>query len=71
MRDSTIVKIVAIIGLVVIEVVNLLTMGYDGGLLFAIGSIIGGIAGYEIGKSRLICFLRAEKSRGDGKRQYS
>ena len=65
MRDSTIVKIVAIVGLVVIEIVNLLTMGYDGGLLFAIGSIIGGIAGYEVGKSRLICSLRAKRSRSD------
>jgi len=46
------VKIAAITGLVVIEVANLLTAQYDGGLLLAIGGIIGGIAGYEIGKSR-------------------
>jgi len=65
MRDSTIVKIVAIVGLVVIEVVNLLTMGYDGGLLFAIGSIIGGIAGYEIGKNKSTYVLRIGKTRGD------
>ena len=45
-------KIAAITGLVVIEVANLLTAQYDGGLLLAIGGIIGGIAGYEIGKSR-------------------
>ena len=54
MRDSTIVKIVAIGGLVVIEVINLLTAKYDGGLLFAIGSIIGGIAGYEVGKRHIV-----------------
>jgi len=49
---SDLVKIVAIIGLVAIEVVNLLTARYDGGLLFVLGSIIGGIAGYEIGRAR-------------------
>ena len=52
MRDSTIVKIAAIIGLVAIEVVNLMTAKYDGGLLFALGGIIGGIAGYEIGRAK-------------------
>lgn len=52
MKDETIVKIVAIGGLVVIEIVNLLTVRYDGALIGAISSIIGGIAGYEIGKRR-------------------
>ena len=49
-RNPDLVKIVAIAGLVIIETVNLCTAKYDGGLLFAIGSIIGGIAGYEFGK---------------------
>jgi len=50
LRSSAIVKIVAIAGLVIIEVANLLTLKYDGALLFAIGAIIGGIAGYEFKK---------------------
>ena len=53
MRDETIIKIVAIIGLVILEIVNLFTMQYDGGLLLAIGSIIGGIAGYHIGRKQI------------------
>ena len=52
LKDETLVKIAAIFGLVVIEVVNLMTAKYDGGLLFAIGAVIGGIAGYEIGRLR-------------------
>ena len=47
MKDSTIVKIVAICGLVTLEIVNLLTAKIDGNLLLTIGAIIGGIAGYE------------------------
>jgi len=50
MKDETIVKLAAIIALVTLEIVNLLTVKWDGHLLFAIGSIIGGIAGYEIGR---------------------
>ena len=42
------VKIVAIIGLVVLECVNLMTANYDGSILLTIGAIIGGIAGYEL-----------------------
>jgi len=69
MRDSTIVKIIAIVGLVVIEVVNLLTTGYDGGLLFAIGSIIGGIAGYEMGKRQIPCEIQVYKKSMDRRRR--
>ena len=50
MRDSVIVKVVAIVSLTILEIANLLTLKIDGGVLLAIGSIIGGIAGYEIGK---------------------
>ena len=50
MREDTLVKVVAIVALVVLEVVNLLTAKYDGNVLLTIGAIIGGIAGYEIGK---------------------
>jgi len=50
MRDNTIVKITAIVSLTILEIANLLTLRIDGGVLLAIGSIIGGIAGYEIGR---------------------
>ena len=45
---EVLVKIVAIIGLVVLECVNLMTGGPDGNILLTIGAIIGGIAGYEL-----------------------
>jgi len=51
MRDETIVKIVAMILLVILEIVNLLTAKIDGNALLTIGLIIGGIAGYEYGKT--------------------
>ena len=50
MNDETIVKIVAISGLVILEIVNLLTAKIDGNVLLTIGAIIGGIAGYEFKK---------------------
>ncbi|MEM4847115.1 MAG: hypothetical protein QW794_05095 [Thermosphaera sp.] len=50
MRDETLVKLVAIVALVILEVVNMFTLGYDGNVLLTIGAIIGGIAGYEIGR---------------------
>ena len=52
MRDETIVKIVAICALVALEIVNLLTTKYDGAVIGSISAVIGGIAGYEIGKRR-------------------
>ena len=50
MNDSTIVKLAAIGGLVILEIVNLFTAKLDGNLLLTIGAIIGGIAGYEFKK---------------------
>ncbi len=50
MREETLTKITAIIGLIVLEAMNLLTLKIDGGILLAIGSIIGGLAGYEVGR---------------------
>ncbi len=48
MEDSAKIKIVAIVGLVALEIANLFTMKIDGNVLLTIGAIIGGIAGYEI-----------------------
>jgi hypothetical protein len=48
MDDSAKIKVVAIVGLVALEIVNLLTAKIDGNILLTIGAIIGGIAGYEI-----------------------
>jgi hypothetical protein len=49
MKDSTIVKIVAILCLTVICSVALLK-GIDSTLTGTVSAIIGGIAGYEIGR---------------------
>ena len=49
MKDETIVKIVAICGLVIICVAAL-SKGIDSAVTGSIGAIIGGIAGYEIGR---------------------
>jgi uncharacterized membrane protein len=48
MDDSAKIKLVAIAGLVVLEIANLLTAKIDGNILLTIGAIIGGVAGYEI-----------------------
>lgn len=50
MESGDIVKVVAIVGLVAIEIVNLFTTQYDGALMGTIGGIIGGIAGYQFGR---------------------
>lgn len=52
MKESTIVKVVAIISLTTLEIVNLLTAKIDGNVLLTIGALIGGLAGYQIGVSR-------------------
>jgi hypothetical protein len=51
-RDETLVKIVAIIAIVILQVVNLMTARIDGNVLLTLGAIIGGIAGYEVGKRK-------------------
>jgi len=50
MKDSAIVKIVAIVAIVILEIANLLTLKVDGNVLLTLGAIIGGIAGYEFGR---------------------
>jgi hypothetical protein len=52
MRDETVIKIVAIAAITMFEVVNLLTARIDGNVLLTLGAVIGGIAGYELGKKR-------------------
>lgn len=52
MKDSTIVKLTAIVAIVILEIVNLLTAKIDGNVLLSMGVIIGGIAGYEFGKKK-------------------
>jgi len=52
MQGSDVVKAVAILCLTAIEIVNLLTLRVDGGILLAIGGLIGGLAGYSYGRRR-------------------
>ena len=51
MRDETAISIAAIASLAGLGIVALLK-GIDSGLLTTIASIIGGIAGYRIGRAR-------------------
>lgn len=46
------VRVSAILGLTILETVNLLITRIDGAILLTIGMIIGGLAGYDIGKAR-------------------
>jgi len=50
MRESTVVKVVAIVSLATICVVALLR-GIDSALVATVSAIIGGIAGYEFRKN--------------------
>jgi len=52
MKDSTIVKVVAIVSLTTINIVALLN-GIDSALTGTICAIIGGIAGYHIRSKRV------------------
>lgn len=51
-EDSTLIKMTAIVSLCIIEAVNLIIWKIDGALLVTIASLIAGIAGYEIGKTK-------------------
>jgi hypothetical protein len=50
MDDNAAVAIVAIIGLTMLGVSYFIFIRQDGTVLFALSSIIGGIAGYRYGK---------------------
>ena len=50
MNDNTIVKLFAIGSLTVTLIVNFLTMKIDSNITALAFTIIGGVAGYEIGK---------------------
>ena len=60
LNGSTIVKITAIIALTIICVTALLH-GIDSGLASTISAVIGGIAGYEIGR-----YKREKEESGGG-----
>jgi hypothetical protein len=62
MEESTLVKIVAIISLTAI-CITALVHGIDSVLVGTVSAIIGGIAGYEVGRSgdRLRGILRREQ----------
>jgi len=53
MKESTIIKVVAILSLTILEAINLIFYKVDGNILMTIAAIIGGIAGYEVGRSRV------------------
>jgi len=50
MKDNTIVKLFAIGCLTIALIVNFLTMKIDSNITALAFTVIGGIAGYEIGK---------------------
>jgi len=52
-KGNTIVKLCAIICLTIILIVDFLTMKIDSTLVGTVSAIIGGIAGYEIGKKSM------------------
>lgn len=51
MEDSTIVKVTAIVSLCVLGV-SALSKGIDSFILMSIASLISGLAGYEVGKTK-------------------
>jgi len=52
MRDSTLVKITAIICITVLEIVNFLTMQKDSVITASVFTLIAGLAGYEFGRRK-------------------
>jgi len=53
MKESTIVKVFAILSLTILESINLIFYKVDGNILMTIAAIVGGLAGYEVGRSRV------------------
>ena len=52
MKGDTLVKVVAIVCLTAIAIVDMLTVKIDSAVIATLMSIIAGIAGYHLGKSR-------------------
>jgi hypothetical protein len=52
MKDSTLLKVTAIVAVTVIEVVNLFTAKIDSVLTSTIVAVIAGLAGYSFGKTK-------------------
>lgn len=52
MQDETVVKVTAIIGLTALGISYFYLIRQDGTVLLTLSSIIGGIAGYVVGKKR-------------------
>lgn len=52
MRDDALMKITAIVCLTALGVTYFVTVRQDGTVLLTLSSIIGGIAGYHLGKHR-------------------
>jgi len=48
MKDNTLIRCAAILSITILEVVNLLTVQYDGALLLLVGLLIGTLAGMTI-----------------------
>jgi len=52
MKGDTVVKVVAIVCLTAIAIVDMLTVKIDSAVIATLMSIIAGLAGYTIGKSK-------------------
>jgi len=66
--SDNVVRLAAILGLIILEVIKLATLQFDGNLLLTIGAAIGGIAGYQI---RLMREKALAKKKREGKESES
>ena len=52
LRDTTLIKITAILSVTALGIVYFITVRQDGTVLLSLCSIIGGLAGYWLGRKR-------------------
>jgi len=52
MRDTTILKIVAVLCLTALGITYFVTIRQDGTVLLTLSSIIGGVVGYQLGRRK-------------------